>query len=141
MTLTKIKMATLTRTTLAEITFPVSKETISISTDIPMQGEKWFKGIPLDTSFYIYFLKPKYRNENIGASIPREYVLEPYEKLLKRQGVAERRKGKEIENSSISQPVLKEIRKLQFIDEPKKTQALSKPRTKSSTKRFSIPTI
>jgi hypothetical protein len=232
----------------------VSEETISVATEIPMQGEKWFKGMPLDTSFYIDFLKPEYKNQKIGASIPREYVLEPYEKLLrvirkyftcegrfdkvyqyhirllmhfigrsplnlpfflyrslgkmadtvqaradqpksslfhfslvkllvveeigklkrdwdslltstnisldpkgdtplsaekstshssggKGGDVAERRKGKEIENPSLSQPVLKERRKLQFTDEPKETQAPSKLRTRSSARRFPIPTV
>jgi hypothetical protein len=39
--------------------------------------------MPLDPSFYIDFLKPKYRKQKIGATIPREYVLEPYEKILR----------------------------------------------------------
>jgi hypothetical protein len=70
-------------TTIAGITFQVSEETISAATEIPMQGEKWFKGMPLDTSCYIDFIKPEYRNRKIGASIPSEYLLEPFEKLLK----------------------------------------------------------
>jgi hypothetical protein len=32
--------------------------------------------------FYIDFIKPKYTKKNIGATIPKEYVLEPYDKLL-----------------------------------------------------------
>jgi hypothetical protein len=48
-----------------------------------MQGEKWFKGMPLDTSCYIDFIKPEYRNWKIGANIPSEYLLEPFEKILK----------------------------------------------------------
>lgn len=40
-------------TIIAEVTFPVSKETISSATEIPMQGEKWFKGMPLELMFYI----------------------------------------------------------------------------------------
>jgi hypothetical protein len=40
---------------------------------------------------------------------------------VKEGGVAERGKGKEIENPSPSQPVLKKIRKIQFNDEPKET--------------------
>jgi hypothetical protein len=56
-------------------------------------------------------------------------------------GAAERRKGKEIENPSLSQPVLKERRKLQFTDEPKEIQAPSKLCTRSSASRFSIPTV
>jgi len=39
--------------------------------------------MPLNTSFSIDFLKPEYKNQKIGASIPREYVLEPYEKILR----------------------------------------------------------
>jgi hypothetical protein len=37
----------------------VSEETISVATDIPMQGEKWFKGMSLDTSCYIDFMSFK----------------------------------------------------------------------------------
>ena len=70
-------------TTIAGITFPVSEETISVATEIPTQGEKWFKGMPLDPSFYIDFLKPKYRKKKIGATIPKEYVLKPYENILR----------------------------------------------------------
>jgi hypothetical protein len=31
------------------------------ATEIPVQGEKWFKGMPLDPVFYTDFLKPKYK--------------------------------------------------------------------------------
>jgi len=48
-----------------------------------MQGEKWFKGMLLDTSCYLDFLKPEYRNWKIGSNIPNEYLLEPFEKLLR----------------------------------------------------------
>jgi hypothetical protein len=71
------------QTTIVEVIFPVSEETIVVATKIPIQGEKWFKGMPLDPVFYTDFLKPKYRKQKIGATIPREYVLEPYEKLLR----------------------------------------------------------
>jgi hypothetical protein len=39
--------------------------------------------MPLDPVFYTDFLKPKYRKQKFGATIPREYVLEHYEKLLR----------------------------------------------------------
>jgi hypothetical protein len=61
----------------------VSEETKSAATEIPMQGEKWFKGMPLNTSFYIDFIKLEYKNWKIGAIIPNEYILEPFEKLLR----------------------------------------------------------
>jgi hypothetical protein len=56
---------------------------MSAATEIPLQGEKWFKGMPLDTSCYMDFIKPEYRNQKIGANIPSQYLLEPFEKLLK----------------------------------------------------------
>jgi hypothetical protein len=71
------------QTTIVDVTFPVSEETIVAATEIPIQGEKWFKGMPLDPIFYTDFLKPKYRKQKFGATIPREYVLEHYEKLLR----------------------------------------------------------
>ena len=37
----------------------------------------------LDSSFYIDFLKPEYKNQKIGATIPSEDVLEPFENLLR----------------------------------------------------------
>jgi hypothetical protein len=51
------------------------------------------------------------------------------------------RKGKEIENSPLSQPTSKKRRKLRFTDEIEETQAPSKPCTRSSARRFPIPTI
>jgi hypothetical protein len=68
---------------IARVTFLVSQGTISATTDIPTQGEKWFKGISLVPSFYIDFVKPKYRKQKICTTIPREYLLEPYEKILR----------------------------------------------------------
>jgi hypothetical protein len=44
--------------TIARVTFQVTKEVMSVSTEIPPQGEKWFKGTPLDTSCYMDFIKP-----------------------------------------------------------------------------------
>jgi hypothetical protein len=67
---------------IVEFIIPVSEETIVVATKIPTQGEKRFKGIPIDVLFYTDFLKTKYRKKKFVATIPREYVLEPYEKLL-----------------------------------------------------------
>jgi hypothetical protein len=68
---------------IGELTFRVSDVTISAATEIPLQGEQWFKGMPLDIANYKDFLKPKYKNKGYGAIVPREYLLEPYNKLLK----------------------------------------------------------
>jgi hypothetical protein len=56
---------------------------MSAAMEIPLQGEKSFKGMHLDISCYMDFIKPEYRNRKIGADIPSEYLLDPFEKLLK----------------------------------------------------------
>jgi hypothetical protein len=71
------------QTRIVDITFQVSEETVVVATEIPVQGEKWFKGMPLDPVFYTDFLKPKYKKQKFGATIPRECILEHYEKLLR----------------------------------------------------------
>jgi hypothetical protein len=60
---------------------------------------------------------------------------------VKGEGVTKRGKGKENENPSLSQPVMKNKIKLQFNDELKETRAPSKPLTRSSPRRFSIPIV
>lgn len=42
------------------LTYLVPDVTISASTKIPLQGEKWFKSMPLDMTNYKDLLKPKY---------------------------------------------------------------------------------
>jgi hypothetical protein len=69
--------------TIAGITFRVMEEIMLAAMEIPLQGEKWFKGMPLYISCYMDFIKPKYQNWKIGADIPSEYLLEHFEKLLK----------------------------------------------------------
>jgi hypothetical protein len=55
--------------------------------------------------------------------------------------VTERRKEKEIEDSSFSQPTSQKRRRSRFIDKTEDIQAPSKLCTKSSAKRFPIPTV
>lgn len=65
---------------IGELNFPVSYFTILVATDIDLQEEQRFKGMPLDIANYKDFLKPKYKNKWYGAILPREYLLEPYKK-------------------------------------------------------------
>jgi hypothetical protein len=69
--------------TIAGITFQVMEETLSTTTEIPPCDEKWFKGMPLDILCYEYFIKPNCLNGKIRASIPSQYLWEPFQKLLK----------------------------------------------------------
>jgi hypothetical protein len=71
------------QTRVADITFQVSEDTMATTTKIPVQGEKWFKYMPLDPTFYTDFLKPKYIKHRFGITIPRECILEHYESLLR----------------------------------------------------------
>jgi len=86
----------------------------------------------------------------ISVNVPRDpkgYIPLSSEKYslhsleIRGGGVFERRKGKEIEDSLLSQPTSKKRRKLRFIDETEETQVLSKMCTRSSSRRFPIPTI
>jgi hypothetical protein len=56
---------------------------MSVGTDIPSHGEKWFKGVPLDILCYEDFIKPNILNGKIGADVPRQYLWEPFQKILK----------------------------------------------------------
>jgi hypothetical protein len=69
--------------TIVGITFQVTEETLSAATEIPPRKENWFKGMPLNISCYMDFIKHECRNRKIGANIPSQYLLEPFEKLLK----------------------------------------------------------
>jgi hypothetical protein len=69
--------------TIAGITFRVTKETLSTTTKIPLCGEIWFEGMPLDILCYKDFIKPNYLNGRIGADIPSQYLQEPFQKVLK----------------------------------------------------------
>jgi hypothetical protein len=46
---------------IVDFTFQVLEETVVDATKIPIQGEKWFKGMPLDPILYNDFIKPKYK--------------------------------------------------------------------------------
>jgi hypothetical protein len=57
-------------TTIARITFQVTEETLSSATEIHLRGEKWFKGMTLEITCYMDFIKSECRNQKIGADIP-----------------------------------------------------------------------
>jgi hypothetical protein len=69
--------------TIVGITFQVMEVTLSVVMEIPSRREKWFKGMPLDMLCYKDFIKPERLNQKIGADIPSQYLLDPFEKLLK----------------------------------------------------------
>jgi hypothetical protein len=58
------------------------EETLSAAIEICLHGEKWFKVIPLDISWYKDFNKSECLNQKIRVDIPSQYLLEPFEKLI-----------------------------------------------------------
>lgn len=64
------------------LTFPVIEVTIKVAIEIPLHGEQWFKGMPLDIIHYRDFLKHEHIDKEYGAIVPKEYLLENYNNLL-----------------------------------------------------------
>jgi hypothetical protein len=71
------------RTTIAGITFWVTEKNLSAAMEIPSRGERWYKGMPLDISCYEEFIDPNCLNGKIGAGISSQYLLEPFQNILK----------------------------------------------------------
>lgn len=61
---------------IGELTFPFLDVSILYATKIPLQGGKWFNGMPLDISNYKDFLKLEYRDKGYGSIILKEYLIE-----------------------------------------------------------------
>lgn len=62
--------------------FVFSEKSITATTDIPLHGEEWFKGMELDLAHFKYFLKSQYQ-EGHQSITPRSYLLDHHSKLLK----------------------------------------------------------
>jgi hypothetical protein len=67
---------------IAGITLQVMEETMSYVMEIPLHGERWYKGMPLDVLCYEYFIKPKFLNGKVETGVPSRYLQEPFRKLL-----------------------------------------------------------
>jgi hypothetical protein len=66
-----------------ELEFEVSEKSISIVTDIPACGEKWFKSMSLNSTFSKEFIKPKYQGETLSKGVPRSHMMKCFEKMLR----------------------------------------------------------
>jgi hypothetical protein len=71
------------KTKIKPLEFHVSEYTIEATTGIPVQGEKWFKGMALDSTYCNDYFKPEHQNEKLSAGIPRKYMLDHFDKLLR----------------------------------------------------------
>jgi hypothetical protein len=69
-------------TVIAGVTIHVIEETPSTTTNIPLRGERWFKGIPLDVWFYEYFIKRYCLDGKVRRDVLSRYLQEPFQKIL-----------------------------------------------------------
>jgi hypothetical protein len=70
------------KTKIGPLEFQVSEDTIATTTGIPVQGEKWFKGMALDSTYCNDYFKLEHQNEKLSAGVPRKYMLDHFDKLL-----------------------------------------------------------
>jgi hypothetical protein len=71
------------KTRVGSLEFQVTEQTIATTTEMPLQGERWFKGMALDSSYCNDYFKPEYQNENLSKGVPRNHMLEHHDKLLR----------------------------------------------------------
>jgi hypothetical protein len=72
-----------TKTKVGSLEIQVTEQTIASATGIPMQDERWFKGTPLDASYCNDYFKEEFQNENMSKGVPKSYILEHHDKLLR----------------------------------------------------------
>jgi hypothetical protein len=56
---------------------------ISAATGIPITCEKWFKAMALDAAYAKDFLKPELQADNITKGVPRNHLIEQFDRILK----------------------------------------------------------
>jgi hypothetical protein len=61
-------------TVISGVIFQVTKETLSTTTWIPLWGERWFKGMPLDAQCYEDFIKRDCLGGKIETCILSRYL-------------------------------------------------------------------
>jgi hypothetical protein len=63
--------------------FEVIETSISDATRIPISGEKWFKAMVLSSPFVKYLFKPKYQAIELSKSMPKNQLIEHFDRILK----------------------------------------------------------
>jgi len=61
----------------------VIEQTIAIAIEMPLQGERWFKETPLDSSYCNDYFKSEFQNKKLSKGVPRSYMLEHHDQLLR----------------------------------------------------------
>jgi hypothetical protein len=71
------------KTKVGDLEFEVSETSISAATGIPIKGEKWFKSMALDATYAKDFLKPKHQDDNLTKGVPRNHLIEQFDRILR----------------------------------------------------------
>ena len=72
-----------TKTKVGILEFEVYEMTISTTNKIPSTRERWFKVMTLNVSFSREFLKPEYEEDNLSKGVPKNHMLDVFDKMLK----------------------------------------------------------
>jgi hypothetical protein len=72
-----------TKTNVGILEFEVSELSISAKTEIPNIGEIWFKAMTLNVAFSKEFLKPEYQGDKLSKGVPKNHMLQGFDKMLK----------------------------------------------------------
>ena len=71
------------KTKVGDLEFEVTEASISTPTKIPIIGEKWFKAMDLNATYAKYFLKPKHQASDLSKGVPRNQLIEHFDKILR----------------------------------------------------------
>jgi hypothetical protein len=65
------------------LTLQVSEASIAAAARLPTDGEKWFKNQTITNAEINQFLKPEYQNPDWRKGIPRRWLKDEWDDLLK----------------------------------------------------------
>jgi hypothetical protein len=71
------------KTKVGDLEFEVTEASISTATTIPITGEKWFKAMALNAVYAKYFLKPEHQAGYLSKGVPRNQLIEQFDKILR----------------------------------------------------------
>jgi hypothetical protein len=71
------------KTKVGDLEFEVTEASISTATTIPITGEKWFKAMDLNAVYAKYFLKPEHQAGYLSRGVPRNQLIEQFDKILR----------------------------------------------------------
>jgi hypothetical protein len=72
-----------TKTKVGMLDFEVFEHSISVATEIPECGKKWFKATSLNSYFSKKFFKLEYQGDNLSKGVPKSHMLECLDKMLR----------------------------------------------------------